>query len=488
MKKVMLAILDGVGIRDELKGNAFKQANKPCFDYLINRYPHTTLEASGIFVGLPDGQMGNSETGHLNIGAGRIVYQPLELINKSIREGEFFNKKEFIDVINYTKENNKKLHIIGLISDGGIHSHINHLKALLTLCKNYNVSPSMHLITDGRDTKVDSGYSYVKEIIDMNIGKVSTICGRYYTMDRDKNFDRLERGYNLITSGIGDVYKNAKDVFLSNYKNNIYDEFIEPSLIEGASLVEQGDGVIWFNYRPDRAIQILTYLEKITNHIVTMMPVSDNIKAPYAYKIDKLNNTMGEYLSKNNYTQLRIAETEKYAHVTYFFDGGIDKVYDNEKRILIPSPKVATYDREPEMSANMITASLVREITSNREDLVVLNFANGDMVGHTGDYDAAIKAVETVDECIGKILKNISLDEYTMIIIADHGNCEVMKNKDGSINTSHTTNLVPFIVLDKKVKLLDGKLGDIAPTILYLMGIDIPSEMTGNILIKNKKK
>ncbi len=482
MKKVMLAILDGVGIRDELKGNAFKQANKPCFDYLINKYPHTELEASGTFVGLPDGQMGNSETGHLNIGAGRIVYQPLELINKSIRDGEFFNKKEFIDVINYTKENNKKLHIIGLISDGGIHSHINHLKALLTLCKNYNVSPSMHLITDGRDTKVDSGYSYVKEIIDMNIGRLSTLCGRYYTMDRDKNFDRLERGYNLITRGIGDVYKNAKDVFLSNYKNNVYDEFIEPSLIEGASLIEQGDGIIWFNYRPDRAIQILTYLEKITNHIVTMMPVSDNIKAPYAYKIDKLNNTMGEYLSKNNYTQLRIAETEKYAHVTYFFDGGIDVELPGCDRVLIPSPKVATYDLKPEMSAYLITDKLMDLI--GKYDVIILNYANCDMVGHTGNMDATIKAVEAVDTSLRRVYDKCVEQGVTLFVSADHGNCELMIDNDNNIVTTHTTNKVPFIVCSDNLKLKEGKISNIIPTMFDYAGIDKPVEMTENSLIE----
>ena len=340
----------------------------------------------------------------------------------------------------------------------------------------------MHLITDGRDTKVDSGYSYVKEIIDMNIGKVSTICGRYYTMDRDKNFDRLERGYNLITSGIGDVYKNAKDVFLSNYKNNIYDEFIEPSLIEGASLVEQGDGVIWFNYRPDRAIQILTYLEKITNHIVTMMPVSDNIKAPYAYKIDKLNNTMGEYLSKNNYTQLRIAETEKYAHVTYFFDGGVDTELPLCDRILIPSPKVATYDLKPEMSAYLITDKLMNLI--GKYDVIILNYANCDMVGHTGNMDATIKAVEAVDTNLRRVYDKCIEQGVTLFVSADHGNCELMIDSNNNIVTTHTTNKVPFIVCSDDLKLKEGKISNIIPTMFDYAGIDKPVEMTENSLIE----
>ena len=359
----------------------------------------------------------------------------------------------------------------------------------------------VHIFTDGRDVSPTSGIKYIealeKKMKSLKLGKIASISGRYYGMDRDNRFDRVKKSYDVMTKP--SLVVDVKKVWKSSQKNKITDEFIVPTATIENGFIEDNDGIIFFNFRPDRLRELASAFTndkyecfdrcKINNlKVVSMMHVTDTVLCPYAFELPKIKNTLGEYISKKGFTQLRIAETEKYAHVTYFFDGGIDKVYDNEKRILIPSPKVATYDREPEMSANMITASLVKEITSNKEDLVVLNFANGDMVGHTGDYDAAIKAVETVDECIGKILKNISLDEYTMIIIADHGNCEVMRNKDGSINTSHTTNLVPFIVLDKKVKLLDGKLGDVAPTILYLMGIDIPSEMTGNILIKNRKK
>ena len=498
MKKILLCIMDGIGLSKEKKYNAVYNAKTPVLDYLWDHYPSATLIASGESVGLPKGQMGNSEVGHTNIGAGRLVYQSLELINSKIKDGSFYSNDEFLKVIRHVKDNNSKLHLIGLLSDGGVHSHINHLFALLDLCKKENVK-NVHIFTDGRDVSPTSGIKYIealeKKMKSLKLGKIASISGRYYGMDRDNRFDRVKKSYDVMTKP--SLVVDVKKVWKSSQKNKITDEFIVPTATIENGLIEDNDGIIFFNFRPDRLRELASAFtndkyecfDRCNNlKVVSMMHVTDTVLCPYAFELPKIKNTLGEYISKKGFTQLRIAETEKYAHVTYFFDGGIDKVYDNEKRILIPSPKVATYDREPEMSANMITASLVREITSNREDLVVLNFANGDMVGHTGDYDAAIKAVETVDECIGKILKNISLDEYTMIIIADHGNCEVMRNKDGSINTSHTTNLVPFIVLDKKVKLLDGKLGDVAPTILYLMGLDIPSEMTGNILIKNRKK
>ena len=502
MKKILLCIMDGVGLTKEKKYNALYNAKTPNLDKLWKIYPHSELEASGTYVGLPRGQMGNSEVGHTNIGAGRVVYQSLELINSKIKDKSFYNNNEILKVINHVKDNNSNIHLIGLLSDGGVHSHINHLFALLDIIKNNGVkNVYIHIFTDGRDVSPTSGIKYIealeKKLKTIGIGSIASIGGRYYGMDRDNRFDRVEKAYNAMV--IGTEVREVKKVWYDSQKNDITDEFIVPTTTDRNGLIRDNDGIIFFNFRPDRLRELASAFTndkyecfdrcKINNlKVVSMMHVTDTVLCPYAFELPKIKNTLGEYISKKGFTQLRIAETEKYAHVTYFFDGGIDKVYDNEKRILISSPKVATYDREPEMSANMITASLVREITSNREDLVVLNFANGDMVGHTGDYDAAIKAVETVDECIGKILKNISLDEYTMIIIADHGNCEVMRNKDGSINTSHTTNLVPFIVLDKKVKLLDGKLGDVAPTILYLMGLDIPSEMTGNILIKNRKK
>lgn len=502
MKKVLLCIMDGIGITNDKKYNAVYNAKTPVLDNLWKKYPHCVLEASGTFVGLPKGQMGNSEVGHTNIGAGRLVYQSLELINSKIKDKTFFDNEEILKVIEHVKENNSSIHLIGLLSDGGVHSHINHLFALLDMVKKFELKKVyVHIFTDGRDVSPTSGIKYIelleKYMKKIGIGKIASIGGRYYGMDRDNNFDRIEKCYEAMV--IGTEVKEAKEVWKNSQSNGITDEFIIPTTTYKNGLIRDNDGIIFFNFRPDRLRELASVFtnseykcfdrNKIDNLlVVTMMPVVDTVLCSYAFELPKLNNTLGEYISKMGFTQLRIAETEKYAHVTYFFDGGIDKTYDNEKRILVPSPKVATYDLEPEMSAHMITASLVKEISLNREDLVVLNFANGDMVGHTGDYDAAIKAVETVDECIGKIFDNISLEEYTVIITADHGNAEVMKNKDGSINTSHTTNRVPFIITDKKLKLIDGKLGDIAPSILWIMGLDIPSEMTGNILIKNRKK
>ena len=482
MKKIVLAILDGVGIRENKEFNALKTAYTPTLDYLFNKYPNSLLNASGEFVGLPEGQMGNSETGHLNIGAGRIVYQPLELINSKIRSGEFFSNEKLLNAINYAKENNKKIHLMGLISDGGIHSHINHLKALLKMLNENNCNNIyMHLITDGRDTLINSGYKYVKEVNDLNIGKVASLCGRYYTMDRDKNFDRNLKGYNLMVNGEGKKYNDIKEVFDDNYSNGIYDEFIEPSLLDKNGLIEENDVIIWFNFRPDRAIQILSMMMKLTSHIVTMMPVSDEIKVPNAFSLDKLDNTFGKYISNLGISQLRIAETEKYAHVTYFFDGGIDIEYNLEKRILIPSPKVATYDLKPEMSSYLITDELIKNM--NDYDVVILNFANGDMVGHTGNMDATVKAVEAMDYNLRRIYDECIKLGFTLIITADHGNCELMKDEDGNIITTHTTNLVPFMICDENIKLKNGKLADIAPTMLKIMDLDIPKEMTGNVLI-----
>lgn len=483
MKKVVLAILDGVGLRNEKKGNAFYEAKKPTFEYLWNEFPHTTLDASGNEVGLPKGQMGNSETGHLNIGAGRIVYQPLELINKYIENGEFYSNKELLSIINYAKQTGKKIHLIGLISDGGVHSHINHLKAILSMLNKNEVSNiSMHLITDGRDTLTDSGYKYVKEVENLNIGNISTICGRYYTMDRDKNYDRLEKGYNLMVHGEGVNFKTIEEVFDHSYKNEIYDEFIEPSLLNENGLIDEDDAIIWFNFRPDRAIQILTYLNKITNHIVTMMPVSENIKVPYAFKMDELENTLGFYLSKEKIKQLRIAETEKYAHVTYFFDGGKDVELPFCDRILIHSPKVATYDLKPEMSAYEVTDKLL-EIMDEYQ-VIILNFANCDMVGHTGNMDATVKAVEAVDKNLNRLYEKCKELNFTLVVTADHGNCELMIDENDNVITTHTTNKVPFIVCKKGIDLNEGRLSDIAPTLLHILELGIPKEMKGKSLIK----
>lgn len=502
MKKILLCIMDGVGLSKNKKYNAVMTADTPFLDKLWKKYPHSTLAASGVEVGLPRGQMGNSEVGHTNIGAGRIVYQSLEFINSKVRDKSFYDNEEFLKVIRHVKENNSSLHLVGLLSDGGVHSHINHLARLLDMTKNEGLNKVyVHVFTDGRDVSPTSGIKYITMLENymkkIGLGKIASVGGRYYGMDRDNNFDRVKKAYIAMVTGTKEM--PASEIWNSNQKKGITDEFIVPTTVCKDGLIKDNDGIIFFNYRPDRLREIASIFtnadyecfdrKMISNlKVCTMMHVTDTVLCPFAFKLEKLSNTLGEYMADKGYTQLRIAETEKYAHVTYFFDGGIDKEFDGEKRILVPSPKVATYDLEPEMSANMITASLVKEIATNNEDLIVLNFANGDMVGHTGDYKAAIKAVETVDSCIGKILDNISLDEYTVIITADHGNCEVMRNKDGSINTSHTTNRVPFIITDKRLKLMDGKLGDIAPTILYLMGIDIPKEMTGNILIKNRKK
>ena len=501
MKKILLCIMDGIGITKEKKYNAVYNAKTPTLDKLWDCYPTCLLEASGELVGLPKGQMGNSEVGHTNIGAGRIVYQSLELINSKIRDKTFFNNEEFLSVLKHIKDNDSKLHLIGLLSDGGVHSHINHLYSLLELAKKEKVqNVYIHIFTDGRDVSPTSGIKYIealeKKIKTLGIGKIASISGRYYGMDRDNRWDRIEASYKVMTeeTPVQDIKKWYKE----NHSKKVTDEFIKPTRTCDGGLIEDNDGIIFFNFRPDRLRQLGTALtnkeyecferKEINNlKVVTMMPVADTVLCPSAFKLQKLDNTLGEYISSLGLSQVRIAETEKYAHVTYFFDGGEDKIFDKEKRILVPSPKVATYDKEPKMSANMITASLIKEINENKEDLVILNFANGDMVGHTGDYEASIKAVETVDACIEKILQNISLEEYTLIVTADHGNCEVMKNKDGSVNTSHTTNKVPFIITNKNLKLKDGKLSDIAPTILYLMGKEIPKEMTGNNLIKNRK-
>ena len=499
MKPVVLCILDGVGMRDEVHGNAVKQANMPNFNMLWEKYPHTLLEASGELVGLPKGQMGNSEVGHMNIGAGRIVYQPLQLINEKIKSGEFFSNEKFLDVINHVKRNNTKLHLCGLASDGGIHSHINHLFALLDLCKKENVSDVyLHLFLDGRDTLPNVAEKYLDMISDrcreLGIGRIATISGRYYGMDRDNRWDRIEKAYLAMTSNVGEHYDNYHEAILSSYDKNIGDEFVIPAIIDSNGMIEDNDSVIVFNFRPDRLRQLFKvftndsfcefeHRDYLNLKVVTMMYVSDEVMAPFAYEIPKLDNTLGEYISKLGLKQLRIAETEKYAHVTYFFDGGIDKVYSGEDRILVPSPKVATYDLKPEMSANMITDKLL-ECLDKDYDFIVVNFANGDMVGHTGNMNATIKALETVDMCLGKIYEKVKKKNGLLIVTADHGNSDMMLDDKDNVITSHTMSKVPFIVTLNNLILNEGKLGDIAPTILKLMKIEIPKEMTGNILIR----
>ena len=501
MKKVLLCIMDGVGLRENTLGNAYKNASTKTLDNLMWTYPHMELVASGEAVGLPAGQMGNSEVGHSTIGSGRVIYQSLEKINRSISSGEFFHNQELLNAINHAKDNNSKLHLIGLLSDGGIHSNINHLFALLELCQKENFNNVyIHIITDGRDTAPDSGIKYIEllenKIKELNIGSIATLCGRYYMMDRDNNYDRVALAYNMLVLGEGRTFGSALDAWNYNQENGVTDEFMMPSVIDKSGVIEDNDSIITFNFRPDRLRQLYASLsnkdfdkfERVVRdnlYVVTMMPVSEDVICTNAYPLENVINTLGEIVASNNLSQLRIAETEKYAHVTYFFDGGKELDLPNCKRILIPSPKVATYDLKPEMSAYEITDRLLEEL-KNKPDLIVLNFANGDMVGHTGVYEKGIIAVETVDKCLNKIISKVNLNEYTVLITADHGNCEQMINDDGSINTAHTTNLVPFILVDPHLKLKsidDASLADIAPTILKIMNLTIPDEMEGRALI-----
>ncbi len=499
-KPLVLCILDGCGLSKEKKGNAFLNANKPTFDYLIKNYPYTKLEASGKMVGLPEGQMGNSEVGHMNIGAGRVVYQPQELINRAIENKEFFNNENILKVINHTKENNSKLHIMGLISDGGIHSRIEHLLALIDMCAKENVKQIyFHLFTDGRDTDIHSAPRFIKmledKIAEVKLGNITTISGRYYAMDRDNNYDRLKLAYDAICYGIGEKYENPNALFNESYAKNITDEFIIPSIINDGKLSDN-DGIIVFNYRPDRLREMCTAITnpdkspmettKFNNiKLVSMMPITETVKGLTAFEHQVLDNTFGKYIDTLGLKQLRIAETEKYAHVTYFFDGGKELELKGAKRILIESPKVATYDLMPEMNALKVTDKLIEELDKDYLDLVVLNFANGDMVGHTGVYKAAVKAVEFMDECLKRIYDKVVEKEGILIVTADHGNCDVMINEDGSPCTTHTKNKVLFIVTKKNINLKDsGKLADIAPTCLSLLGLPIPAEIDGDVLIK----
>lgn len=500
MKKAILCILDGVGIREKKLGNAFMNTNKKTFDYLWENYPHSLLEASGEYVGLPNKQMGNSEVGHTNIGAGRIVYQSLELINKTIKEKSFFQNEKILEVMNHVKENNSNLHLFGLLSDGGIHSHINHLFAILEMCKQQNINNVyIHAFLDGRDTLPNIAVKFLDElnekIKELGLGTLSTISGRYYSMDRDNNWDRIKLSYDAIVYGIGNKNNNYKEAINDYYSKNIYDEFIPPTILK-EKLIKDNDGLILFNYRPDRARELFTAItnndfnefetKKFQNiKLVTMMPVAKEVICQNAFKHEELKNTIGEYISNLGLKQLRIAETEKYAHVTYFFDGGVEKDLKGANRILIPSPNVKTYDLKPEMSAYLITDKLMEELEKDY-DLVVLNYANGDMVGHTGNYEATKKAIKALDKCLERLYKKAQEKNYTLLIIADHGNCDYMIDNNNNIVTSHSVSPVPCIVTDKNVKLKNGRLCDVAPTLLNIMGIEIPSEMTGESLIERK--
>ena len=502
-KPLVLCILDGCGIREETDGNAFKNANKPTFDYLMNNYPHSILQASGKAVGLPEGQMGTSEVGHMNLGSGRVAIQPLENITASIDSKEFYQNNELLKVLNHVKENNSTLHIFGLLSDGGVHSHINHALALLDLCKKENVSKVVFdICLDGRDTYEKSALTYLDQLNnrmqELNLGKINTIGGRYYGMDRDNNFDRLKLAYDAIVYGKAPIYNNYHDLVEDNYKNGKFDEFVIPSIIDKTPL-QDNDGIITFNFRKDRLREMFTLLsnpeeyEKQANEknlivkhfnnlkILTMYPVTETVTCPHAFNDLDLKNILVDFLHDNGLSQLRIAETEKYPHVTFFFDGGKEVEYPDMKKILIPSPKVATYDLKPEMSVYEVCDNFLKEV--GNYDVTIMNLANGDMVGHTGVYEAAKEAVEDMDKCLTKIYKKIEELGGTLIIIADHGNCDMMWDENGNPVTSHTTNPVPCIITKKGIKLRDGKLADIAPTMIELLGLEIPKEMTGKSLI-----
>lgn len=503
-----LIILDGYGMREEEYGNAVKQANTPNFDRLWEQYPHTTLTAKGEAVGLPEGQMGNSEVGHLNIGAGRVVYQSLTRVNMSIREGDFFENDRFIEAMEHAKENDKALHLFGLLSDGGIHSHIEHLYALLEMAKNRGVEKVyVHGFLDGRDVGQKSAKKYIEALQDkmdeLGVGEIATLSGRYYSMDRDKRWDRVEKAYRAMVYGEGPTYQDPIELVDDSYANDIYDEFVLPSVMtdeEGnpRATVQDEDAIIFYNFRPDRAIQISrTFANEDfrefdrgdkapqNTHFVMLTKFSESVDGFVAYKPVNLDNTVGEVLAQNNMKQLRIAETEKYPHVTFFMSGGREEEFDGEERILIDSPKVSTYDEQPEMSAYEVTDALLKELDADKHNAIILNFANPDMVGHSGMLEPTIKAIETVDECLGKIIDKITEKGGHAIITADHGNADEVTNSEGKAMTAHTTNDVPVIVTKDGLELREGGiLGDLSPTLLDLLQVDQPKEMTGESLIK----
>ncbi|WAA09907.1 2,3-bisphosphoglycerate-independent phosphoglycerate mutase [Fervidibacillus albus] len=503
-----LIILDGFGLREETKGNAVAQASKPNFDRYWNEFPHATLRASGEAVGLPDGQMGNSEVGHLNIGAGRIVYQSLTRVDLSIRDGKFAENETFLDAMNHVKEKGTNLHIFGLLSDGGVHSHIRHLFALLRLAKDQGIeNVYVHAFLDGRDVGPKTAKTYINETLEKmeeyGVGQFATISGRYYSMDRDKRWDRVEKSYRAMVYGEGPAYTDPIKLVDDSYENGIYDEFVIPSVMvkengEPVATIQDEDAIIFYNFRPDRAIQISNTFtnEEFPSfdrgpkhpknlHFVCMTHFSETVKGYVAFKPTNLDKTLGEVLSDNGLKQLRIAETEKYPHVTYFLNGGREEPFPGEDRILINSPKVATYDLKPEMSAYEVTDALLKAINDDKYDAIVLNFANPDMVGHSGKLEPTKKAIEAVDECLGKIVDLILEKGGKAIITADHGNADEVVTLEGKPMTAHTTNVVPVIVTKKDVTLrTDGILGDLAPTMLDLLGVTQPEQMTGKSLIQ----
>lgn len=506
-RKVLLMILDGWGIARDKRVSAVDHAKTPYFHSLMAKYPHSQLDASGLAVGLPEGQMGNSEVGHMNIGAGRVVYQDLVKINKAVEEKELDRNPVLLQAYAYARKNQKPVHLIGLLSDGGVHSHIYHLKGLCTIAKAQGLERVfIHAFTDGRDTDPKGGLSYITELqqhLKATTGKIASIVGRYYAMDRDKRWERVKLAYDLLVHGTGTPYSNPLKAMEDSYAAGVTDEFIKPVVITGSdnkpmAAIQEGDVVICFNFRTDRGRQITQALtqqdfpeqgmKKLRLHYVTMANYDDSFQnVNVIFDKDNLNNTMGEVLAKAGKKQIRIAETEKYPHVTFFFSGGREEPFKGESRILCPSPKVATYDLKPEMSAADIRDKIIPELEKKEVDFICLNFANPDMVGHTGDFKAAMKACEEVDRCNQAVTETARKNGYVTIIIADHGNAELMINEDGTPNTAHTTNPVPCILVDdeQKHKIHNGKLGDLAPTILKLIGVPVPAEMTGNNLISN---
>ncbi|MDP3944842.1 MAG: 2,3-bisphosphoglycerate-independent phosphoglycerate mutase [Lutibacter sp.] len=503
-KKVILMILDGWGITQDPKVSAIYNAKTSYIDSLYHKYANASLRTDGEYVGLPEGQMGNSEVGHMNLGAGRIVYQNLVRVNLAVKNKTLGKEKELLDAISYAKENNKNIHLLGLVSDGGIHSHIDHLKGLLDVAAEHNLkNVFLHAFTDGRDCDPKSGINFIETIqnyMKETTGELATITGRYFAMDRDKRWERIKLAYDAVVNSEGEKSNNALKSIEQSYANDVTDEFIKPIIMtdengQPKTQIKTDDVVIFFNYRTDRGRELTDVLSQkdfpefgmktIPLYYVTLTSYDDTFKNVHIiYETDNLENTLGEVLEKAGKKQIRIAESEKYPHVTFFFSGGREDTFENETRILCPSPKVATYDLKPEMSAFDIRDAIIPELDKKEVDFVCLNFANGDMVGHTGVMEAAIKACEAVDKCVEDVVASALKNDYTTIIIADHGNCETMINPDGTPNTSHTTNPVPVILVDKELKHIeDGVLADIAPTILELMGIEKPAVMTRHSLI-----
>lgn len=502
-KKAILIIMDGWGLGKVKEADAIQQAKTPFVSSLYSRYPHTTLTTCGEAVGLPEGQMGNSEVGHLNLGAGRVVYQELQRINVAIRNGDLNENTTLNASIDYAIDNNKSLHLIGLVSDGGVHSHIDHLKAILSLCKAKGLQHVyVHAFTDGRDTDPKSGWAFLAELekhMQATTGKLATVVGRYYAMDRDKRWERVKLAYDALVHRKGKMTDDFQSAVQTSYNEGITDEFLQPLIASNAGKeygIQNGDAVICFNFRTDRCREMTDVLtqknfpdfemEKLNLHYTTMTEYDQSFERVHViFENDHLENTLGEVLAKNGKTQIRIAETEKYPHVSFFFSGGREMPFEGERRIMIASPKVATYDLQPEMSAQEVTDSIIPEIEKESADFICLNYANADMVGHTGDFNAAIKAVETVDSCVERVVTTALQHGYTVILTADHGNADFMINADGTPNTAHTLNPVPLFVIDAEWKgsLKQGTLGDIAPTILRIMDLPVPEVMQGKILI-----